>query len=59
MDYKTTQRASVPNLKLFGLMKTEFQVKEVAGFYVGKWAGGHSSAHQHGYNMNVWVFSKL
>ena len=63
MAYKTTQRVSTPNLKLFGPLKTELRVKEVEEFsiqlrYMGKWAG--SFAHQHGcLNIHVWRFSKL
>ena len=40
---KTIQRISVPNLKLFGQMKTEVRAKEVWRIfllcYMGKWAG--------------------
>ena len=44
MTCKTTQRVSVPNLELFGPMKTELRVKELEEFsiqlrYIGKWAG--------------------
>ena len=44
MAYKTIKRVSVPNLKSFGLTKTELQVKEAGEFSVmlnsmGKWAG--------------------
>ena len=41
MAYKTIQRVSVPNLKLFGSMKTELCAKEVGEFSImayGKWA---------------------
>ena len=32
MVYKTIQRVSVPNMRLFGPIKTELQAKEVGGF---------------------------
>ena len=34
MTFKTIQHVSVPNLKLFGPMKTELQVKEVGEFSI-------------------------
>ena len=34
MAYKTIKRVSVPNLKSFGLMKTELQAKEVGEFSI-------------------------
>ena len=34
MYYKTIERIFVPNLKLFGSMKTELWAKEVGGFSV-------------------------
>ena len=34
MVYKTMQRVSVPNLKLFGPMKTEIWAKEVGEFSI-------------------------
>ena len=42
MAFKTTQCASVPNLKLFGPAKTELWPKKLEDFllhYMGKWAG--------------------
>ena len=63
MPCKTIQRVFVPNLNLFGPMKTEFRPKKLKNFllcYMGKWAGGRSFAHQHGcHNINVWRFSEL
>ena len=60
---KTIQRVSVPNLNLFGPMKTELRAKEVGEIsvmFMGKWAGRHSFAYQHGdRNINVWRFYKL
>ena len=50
MVYKTIQRVSVPNLKLFEPLKTELRAKECGEFSImllGKWDGGHSFAHQH------------
>ena len=43
-------------------MKTDIPVKVgyFLLYYMGKWAGGHSFAHQHGcHNINVSRFSKL
>ena len=34
MAYETTQRVSVPNLKLFGPMKTNLWAKEVGEFSI-------------------------
>ena len=48
ITYKTIQRVSVPNLNLFGPMKTELQAKEVGETSImlyGKWAGRHSFAY--------------
>ena len=50
MAYKTIQRVSVPNLKLFVSIKTELWAKKVEEFSVmldGKMGWGHSFAHQH------------
>ena len=60
MTYKTIKRVPVPNLRSFGATKTELGAKEVGELSIGKWAGGHSLAHQHGCrNINVWRLSKL
>ena len=63
MAYKTIQRVSVPNSKLFRRMNIELWTKEAGHFfisYMGKRAGRHSFAHQHGCrNINVWRFSKF
>ena len=43
MACKTIQCVSVPNLKVFGSIKTEFWAKEVEEFSImlyGKWTGG-------------------
>ena len=51
MAYRTIPSVSVPDLKLFGSMKTELNAKNLENFLLcsmGKWAGRHSFAHQHG-----------
>ena len=57
------QKVSVPNLKLFGSIKTELLAKEVGESSImlyGKMGWGHSVAYQHGCrNINVWRSSKL
>ena len=61
LSYKTIQCVSVPNLNVFKPMKTEFEkLENFLLCYMGKWAGRHSFAYQHGCrNINVWKFSKL
>ena len=60
MAYKTIQRVSVPNLKLFGSMKTELRAKEVGEFSimsygkVGWWASFSLRR-----NINLQRFSEL
>ena len=60
------QRVSLPNLNLFGSMKTELRAKEVGKFSImlyGKMGCMHSFAYQqYKYccrNINMWRFSKL
>ena len=52
---------SVPNLNLFGPMKTELWAKEVGEFSIIRENGLVGTlAYQHGCcNVNVWRFSKL
>ena len=63
MAYKIIQCVSVPNLKLFGSIKTELRAKEVGEFFITlyeKLGWGHSLAHQHGcHNINVKRSSKF
>ena len=59
----TTQRAFVPNFKLFWAIKQSYGPKKLENFflyYMGEWAGGDAFAHKHGYrNINAWRVSNF
>ena len=59
MAYKTRQRVSVPNLKLFGQVKTELWAKYVGGFpimshgQIGWWAFFFATYRLFGLEMDI------